>query len=278
VSGSGDCLNCGRELVVQEGYCPACGQRALPEGARTFGHLVRTSLREVASFDSRLLRSLGLLFVRPGFLSLEYQRGRRRRYLSPIGLFLLANLVFFVAPPVTDLSVSLEDQYHLQPYSDLIAPWIEAVLTRTGLEFGELAAAYQLRVSELAKLMAIVHVPPLAAALMLLTLDRRYYYADHVVVCLHFFAFLMLYFALVEFGVGPLLSAVDALLPLNGVPIRELLLSVTLVYMAVMLRRALALSWWRTLPTVAAFLAALAVIHGGYRLLQFVLAFWSVSL
>lgn len=277
MSESDGCLNCGHELIIRDGYCPACGQRALPGAERTFAHLARTSLYEATSLDGRLLRSLGLLFARPGFLSLEYQRGRRRRYLSPIGLFLLANLVFFIAPPITDLGVSLEEQYRLQPYSWLIAPWIEAVLARSGLEFDELAAAYRLRVAELAKLTTIVHVPPLAAVLMLLTLDRRRYYADHVVLCLHFFALLMLYFSLVEVTAGPLLSALDGLVPVNGLPVREVLLTLPLFYSLFMLRTALELPWWRTLITGALFVAALGVIHTAYRLLQFVLAFWLLS-
>jgi hypothetical protein len=49
------------------------------------------------ALDGRLWRTLGGLFFRPGFLTLEYFRGRRRRYVRPARLFLVASLMLFAA-------------------------------------------------------------------------------------------------------------------------------------------------------------------------------------
>jgi hypothetical protein len=85
------CRNCG--AVAPGTYCPACGQEtslALPT--------VRTLLREAAgryvAFDGRMWRTL-IGLCRPGFLTLEYFAGRRRRYIRPARLFLVFSIGLF---------------------------------------------------------------------------------------------------------------------------------------------------------------------------------------
>ena len=66
------CLNCGAEL--RGPYCSACGQRdAAP--SPTFRELVAEAWDEFTSFDTRLIRTLRLLFQRPGALTLEFLSG-----------------------------------------------------------------------------------------------------------------------------------------------------------------------------------------------------------
>jgi len=49
------------------------------------------------ALDGRLWRTLGALLFRPGFLTREYFAGRRRRYIRPARLFLVASLLMFAA-------------------------------------------------------------------------------------------------------------------------------------------------------------------------------------
>jgi hypothetical protein len=76
-------------------YCPMCGERRLRRDEfgvlRVLGELPATLL----SLDTRVVRTLDVL-GRPGLLTTETLRGRRSRYLSPLQLFLLANVLFFV--------------------------------------------------------------------------------------------------------------------------------------------------------------------------------------
>ena len=240
-------------------------------------HLLKSSLAEMSSVDSRLLRSLGLLFARPGALSREYRVGRRQRYLSPISLFLIANVVFFLAPSLSDFSITLIDQQRLQPYSSWIAGWIEAVLARGEFTPDELARAYQVRVTELAKTMVILHVPLLALASLLLTLDKRFYYADHVVMALHFFAFLMWYYTLMPYLVVPLLGMLDKSVTGFDIAAWRIAASLQFLYLPFMLRTALDMSWWRVIPTSALLLLSLAGVHVVYRFIQFLVTFSFVA-
>ena len=270
------CLNCDSGLGPGDRYCPACGQGVRDGQDRSFAHLLRSSLAEIGSIDSRLWRSLRRLLLRPGFLSLEYRNGRRRQYLSPISLFLLGNLLFFLAPPLSDFQLSLAEQYELQPYRAWIAPWIDGYLSRPGQTFAEAADAYQLRVAELAKLMVIVHVPLLALGTMLMAADKRLFYTDHVIMGLHYFAFLMIYLI----SMSAVLSLAFAILPRDfpAVPnLAPLVVALQFAYVPAMLRNALGFSWWRAVASLPLFIILLAASHFVYRLLQFLVAFALIS-
>ena len=210
--------------------------------------------------------------LRPGLLSLEYREGRRRRYLSPISLFLLGNLLFFLAPPLSDFQLSLTEQYQLQPYSAWIAQWVDAYLAVSARTFEDVADAYRLRVVELAKLMVIVHVPLLAAGTMLIAVDKRLFFADHVVVGLHYFAFLMIYLILVSVVLGLLYLAIPFQWPI-GPYVAPVAILVQFLYVPAMLRKALGVSWLRALVSTPLFIFALLIAHFTYRLVQFVVAF-----
>jgi hypothetical protein len=57
------------------------------------GHYVEDFL----SLDSRLLRSVLPLLIRPGALTREYLDGRRNSFIRPLRLYLLTSLIFFAA-------------------------------------------------------------------------------------------------------------------------------------------------------------------------------------
>ena len=98
-SGEGDaCLNCGADLGGS--YCSACGQKhtSLEISLRS---LVSDTLAGLFSFDSRLLRTLKPLIVRPAFLTTEFWSGRRVRYVPPLRLYLFISFVMFLGLSLT---------------------------------------------------------------------------------------------------------------------------------------------------------------------------------
>jgi hypothetical protein len=86
------CPNCNELLWGQ--YCASCGQRARVRMI-TFWELLRDAGDLLASLDSRIWRTLGLLMFRPGRLTLDYLQGKRARFVPPMRLFISATLVFF---------------------------------------------------------------------------------------------------------------------------------------------------------------------------------------
>ena len=89
------CRNCGE--VLHGPHCHACGQ-PVKGLMRPLGSVLGDLLDSVFDFDARIVRTLKPLYLRPGFLSLEYFAGRQVRYVTPFRLFFfLAVLAFFVA-------------------------------------------------------------------------------------------------------------------------------------------------------------------------------------
>ena len=87
------CANCGYEPM--ESFCPQCGQSDR-HYARSLGSVVLEFLREMFELDSRLFRTLKLLFFKPGSLTREFSRNRRVSFVSPVRLYIFASFVFFL--------------------------------------------------------------------------------------------------------------------------------------------------------------------------------------
>ncbi|NGP52567.1 DUF4286 family protein [Thioalkalivibrio sp. XN8] len=97
------CPNCDQLLWGQ--YCANCGQRARTRMI-TLWELLKDAGDLIASLDSRLWRTLGLLLFRPGRLTVDYLEGKRARYVPPFRLFIAASIVFFfVASLLADFSI-----------------------------------------------------------------------------------------------------------------------------------------------------------------------------
>ncbi len=85
------CPNCGAEEVGK--FCPNCGQsnkdfnKPLKE---IFGDLL-----DSINLDVRLINSLIPFFTKPGFLTEEYFKGRRRNYVPPMRMYILFSVLFF---------------------------------------------------------------------------------------------------------------------------------------------------------------------------------------
>ncbi|MYJ74479.1 MAG: DUF3667 domain-containing protein [Gammaproteobacteria bacterium] len=92
------CPNCGADK--QGRFCVVCGQNDR-DYLRSLFPVLYQVLAETFEADSRVWRTLGALFVRPGFLSLEFSRNRRAHYLSPFRLYLFTSLLFFLVLSLT---------------------------------------------------------------------------------------------------------------------------------------------------------------------------------
>lgn len=104
------CENCETELRGH--YCSNCGQAAV-NYHRSFRHVIVDVLDSFLNWDSKFVRTIGLLLWRPGWLTNQFVDGRRVRFLHPLRLYLLVSIVFFLSAkliPVNDAhSVKPED-------------------------------------------------------------------------------------------------------------------------------------------------------------------------
>jgi hypothetical protein len=193
---AGTCPNCGELLAGR--FCHRCGQKRIEPQERRFSWFVAQAFRELTLVDGRLLQSLSRFLLRPGVLDRDWLAGRRRAHMAPLSLFLLANLLYFFHPPLSDLNLSLYEQLG-QNYGGLARTLVQARLEARDISMEAYAATYAQQAGSLAKLMVILHVPAMGAVLMALHFRRRIFYVDHIAVALHFWAFLMIHFMATPF-------------------------------------------------------------------------------
>ena len=194
------CPNCGSDRV--ESFCPSCGQRAgsLHTSIVTFA---REMLDGLFSFDSRVWRTLIVLLLRPGHLTLEYWRGRRARFVAPLRLYLFVSFCVFlflaaVAPQdvidtsgeesdaVVRIGLDQDDPTDLDGLgadSPPLVRWFVQRVLRPMIEEPERAGALFLQRLPWAFFFL---VPVFAAQLRLLYRRQERFFVPHLVFALHF--------------------------------------------------------------------------------------------
>jgi len=247
--GLGRCASCGAPLSGP--YCARCGERTVEPEALTLRHfLVHTVAAELFSVDGALWRTLRLLFARPGRLSLEYAAGRRRAYLNPFRLLLVAIVAYTLATAASGFGVTLS----LGPVTVSMAPPriqrgrpVDNALDevdRYRLLRRQFAAkearlqgersreAFNDRLAAFVQPASFTNVFLLAAALHLAFRWKRRRFLEHAAFSMHVFSFVLLS-SLILFGLGRMRDW----LPINFFLTIGLFALWQFVYLAVAIRR-----------------------------------------
>jgi hypothetical protein len=96
------CPNCGKPMIGA--YCAICGQ-ARDVNRRSVWGLIKVLVEDIASFDSRIMRTGWALVLRPGELASAFREGRTQRYLPALRLYLFVSLIFFLVLGATNLAL-----------------------------------------------------------------------------------------------------------------------------------------------------------------------------
>lgn len=109
----GTCPTC--HSVFLGPFCVQCGQ---PRDVhrRHLGKLVHDVLKDIISFDSRIMRTLVSLMLRPGELTAAYREGRTQKYVPAVRLYLFSSLFFFIILSLAHIAI-LQLQVRVTPYT-----------------------------------------------------------------------------------------------------------------------------------------------------------------
>lgn len=198
------CAGCG--AAVATGFCGECGERRRDADALSLRHLAAEAFAHTTSLDLRLLRTIATLLGRPGEVTRAYVAGARCRYTPPLQLFLLINVVFFLAAPRIGLfrySMPREMAAAVvarangpRPASARMAP-AERVLVekvrRDHWTAEELHSRYNAAVEERTRAMVSLWIAMVAFLLVAVHAWRRRYLAEHVVFATHYCTFVLVF-------------------------------------------------------------------------------------
>jgi Protein of unknown function (DUF3667) len=87
------CLNCNARVFGP--YCHVCGQHNIEPKETAIGLIVHF-FNDITHFEGKFITSLRYLLFRPGFLTKEYERGRRASYMNPVRMYVFASAFFFI--------------------------------------------------------------------------------------------------------------------------------------------------------------------------------------
>jgi hypothetical protein len=198
-----NCPSCGTAATTP--FCPNCGERPIGPFDLSLKGIAAQLMKVVGGLDGRVMRSLGDLLLRPGALTLAHATGKRKPYVGPFQLFLLANVVFFIVQSLTHTRVfssSLESHLQQQDWSPLAQQLVAERLRAARMTLAEFAPLFDRAVVLNAKALIVLMVAPLALMLPLVFPRRRPFSVD-VVFALHFYAFVLLLFSV---GLGVALA------------------------------------------------------------------------
>src|ERR1051326_3151199 len=86
------CLNCGTPVV--DTYCPHCGQKNIEVHQNAF-HALAEFAGDYFHADGKFFSSIIPLLFKPGRMTVEYNEGRRMKYIHPFRLYIFISIVFF---------------------------------------------------------------------------------------------------------------------------------------------------------------------------------------
>ena len=282
------CLNCHHALDQNENYCSNCGQKAIPD-LLTFRYFFNEFLSSVFSIDSKLIRTIRQLFLRPAFLTNEFISGRRIRYINPIQLFLISSFLYFLINSITffkeqsdrqeyftvsegkekiaidSIDIQKKDSVYILGSginADTLSNSYIGKFLQKGQEFNNMDRELQEeKIANNVSIAVFLLLPIFAMYLGWFFREKRKHYLENVVFSLHFHAFYYL--------LGTFFQFLDRLLPSDlDTFILNLLVA---VYLIVAIKKFYAFSWLNTVIrflgllilytlTVSAFLIASIVL------------------
>jgi len=87
------CLNCGTPLL--DSFCHHCGQKDIPQ-RQTLGELWTNFISSFWSYEGKFFLTTKYLVTRPGFLAMEYNKGKRESFYHPARMYVFISFVFFL--------------------------------------------------------------------------------------------------------------------------------------------------------------------------------------
>lgn len=198
-------------------FCPACGQ-VKKDVNQPFKFIFNDFVNDLLNFDSKFFKTFIPLLFRPGFLTSEFVKGRRVRYVAPIRLYLIASFIFFGLTSViySDSDTEKEPKnisFNVKDKGDTFLNYFkkegtpEMLLDTFKLEHSKIntyfakqglkmlrddGKSFKQKLFENISLMMFVLMPFFAIVLALVNIKKKLYFTTHMVFSYHIHSFLFI--------------------------------------------------------------------------------------
>ena len=260
-------------------FCGNCGEKESSELDYSIRHYLKEIAAAVTLLESKVFRSVWLIFSKPGYLSSEYFLGRRVRYMKPLQLFVFLNVVYYFSLTLfyaTTFTTPLATQLHMNNYYPHYASMrVDHKLQKEKLSYEALETRYNEKTGVLSKTLVFLLIPIFALLFYALFFKRRKYLVEHIVVAAHFWSFVLLLVGVIlPIATFVLMRAFKALsVPVayatNDAVVSTVLQVYLAVYLFLMFRRCYGISNWYGALTASVIAWSFFHIVWLYRFLLF---------
>src|SRR6185437_8152287 len=151
-----NCANC--ETPLTGPFCYNCGQKKESRHDFSISHFLGETFHAFTHFNSKFFATIKNLFRRPGFLTLEYILGHRKKYMNPIQLFLVSNVIFFLLSTFNTFTTPLN--YIMEgPLSGTMNRMVNDRISREAISYKDYEAKFNEREKGEAKTLVVLMIP-----------------------------------------------------------------------------------------------------------------------
>ncbi len=272
-SGQTHCLNCGAS--VKGAYCQHCGQHVRDNLDRSLSRLLGEVFGNIFFIDNRFFLSVRYLFRFPSRMTVEFLEGKRKKFVSPITLFLFINLIYFFLNPLSDFSLPLYDQANSQPYSMWTKEWLDQKLEKDGLDWRNYSITYQNMSDTISKSIMIINVPMIAFFVYLMALKQRRYYFDSLIFSFHYFSLFLFSLIILDWA-DTLITFFDGHenSALSSISFGLFTLFLPLLYAILGIKKFMGIRWYWAIPAGLGVMISIILANLFYRFIIFIITFW----
>ena len=172
------CKSCGNQFSGL--YCNLCGEKVVIASDRSFRKLMSNILVALTFADNKVFKTLLNVVARPGWVSKEITEGRTIRFLKPISLFFVLNLIYFLFPLVQLFNASLKTQLSTS-YAKLAQQLIAEKMVNLHIrDVNAFQLMYDEKTLGYAKMLVIIFAFIASLPMNLLYRSSKRFFSDHV--------------------------------------------------------------------------------------------------
>lgn len=227
------CKNCGHHF--QGKFCSQCGEKVYTAHDKSILHFFEDALHFVTHFEGTFFNTLKAIFSKPGKLSFDYCNGLRKKYFKPLPFFMLLVVLYLIFPFFTGLNMPFkyylqkgsyasrvtakksginidsaltliaqneqQQQFTQQQQSFSYVINAEDSLIKKSEKLAKIESTFNKKSEKISKLLLLILLPLTAFVLWLLSIRKRQYFFDHLVLATEINSFYLLF----SFFILPLL-------------------------------------------------------------------------
>jgi hypothetical protein len=218
------CKNCGNQFSGK--YCNTCGEKVYTDHDKSILHFFEDALHFITHFEGTFINTLRAILTRPGKLSLDYCNGIRKKYFRPLAFFMILVISYLIFPIFQGLNMpfreflnyeyavnisskktgvdidSLYGKIDSAQRTRIFKTKYEAMVYRKSYtdsvyktipKLAKLESTYNKNSEKTSKFLLLILIPLTAIVLKLLSLRRKKYFFDHLVLATEINSFFMLF-------------------------------------------------------------------------------------